>query len=797
MSVGGGLRPWLEPELTAVHRLPMHALRHDDPSWRIELDGRWRFQLLRTPDAEPGPDWAETDVPGMWTMQGFADQPHYTNVQMPFPGNPPEIPADNPTGVYERDLEIPAAWAGRRIVLHVGAAESVLIVSLDGVEIGFSKDSHLAAEFDLTEVARPGTHRLTLRVVKWSDATYVEDQDQWWHGGISRSVVLYATGPTHLADVRAIGGLAEDLMTGTIDLRVDVGAAGGDPGPGWTVEVAGAGLERRYAVPTAAAPQAERRFAQAEADLLARTAAHAARTPAERDVDWPALHRWFDPPAIGRIEDRLTIAGVRPWSSEEPALEEIVVTLRSPADEAVDTARVRIGFRRVEIAGRDLLINGRRVLIRGVNRHDFDPRTGRVVAVADMRADLVTMKQFGFNAVRTSHYPNDPAFLDVADELGLYVVDEADIESHAFWGTLCDDPRYLNQWVDPRRPDDRARQEPSRGDRVVPGQRIGLRPEPRRRGRLGAPGRPIPAAPLRGRDQVRLGRGAGRERPRLPDVPDPRRDRRPRPAPAPQTRPLIMCEYSHAMGNSNGTLADHWDAIETTPGLQGGFIWEWRDHGLVQALPDGTTRWAYGGDFGDTPNDGSFVLDGLVWPDRRPKPAMFEHRQLAAPIRFAGSPEQAAAGRIEVENRQDWRRLDRLAATWTLTADGGVVGEGDLALPDIGPGERATVAIPGWTAAAADAREVLLTIVARDRRRGAVGTGGPRGRLGPGRDPRRARWPRRRAPRGRPGAGRRRRPDRPSLARRIAGTLAVAGPDRQRPDRRDGRGAGPRPASTD
>ncbi len=174
-----------------------------------------------------------------------------------------------------------------------------------------------------------------------------------------------------------------------------------------------------------------------------------------------------------------------------------------------------------------------------------------------------------------------------------------------------------------------------------------------------------------------------------------------------------MCEYSHAMGNSNGTLADHWDAIETTPGLQGGFIWEWRDHGLVQALPDGTTRWAYGGDFGDTPNDGSFVLDGLVWPDRRPKPAMFEHRQLAAPIRFAGSPEQAAAGRIEVENRQDWRRLDRLAATWTLTADGGVVGEGDLALPDIGPGEQATVAIPGWTAAAADAREVLLTIVAR------------------------------------------------------------------------------------
>src|SRR4029079_9860149 len=226
-DTGAGPRPWLTPELTSLGRLPMHTLRHDDPDRRLELDGRWRFQLLHDPDAEPGPDWSEADVPGCWTMQGFDDLPHYTNVQMPFPGFPPAIPEDNPTGVYERDVEIPEAWGERRIVLHVGAAESVLIASFDDVEVGISKDSHLAAEFDVSEVATPGRHRLTLRVVKWSDATYVEDQDQGWHGGITRSVFLYVTEGVYLADVRAIGGLADDLTTGTIDLRVDVGAVGG------------------------------------------------------------------------------------------------------------------------------------------------------------------------------------------------------------------------------------------------------------------------------------------------------------------------------------------------------------------------------------------------------------------------------------------------------------------------------------------------------------------------------------------------------------------------------------------
>src|SRR5450759_2988705 len=234
-------KPWATPELTSVGRLPMHSVPH---SGRIVLDGRWRFQLLHTPEEEPTKRWSEADVPGCWTMsgsddplRGFFDLPHYTNVQMPFPGDPPHLPDVNPTGIYERDFDLPTEWlADRRIVLHVGAAESVLIARVNGQEVGISKDSHLAAEFDVTSIVRPGTNAISLRVVKWSDATYVEDQDQWWHGGITRSVYLYATPRVHLSDIRVNAGLTDDLRTGTFELIADVEFNGTGPESGWSIE---------------------------------------------------------------------------------------------------------------------------------------------------------------------------------------------------------------------------------------------------------------------------------------------------------------------------------------------------------------------------------------------------------------------------------------------------------------------------------------------------------------------------------------------------------------------------------
>src|SRR5450631_3299732 len=250
------LRPWDAPEITSWRRLPMHAVRHGtaDPGVeRLSLDGQWRFELFPTPEQAAASDGPRSTiaVPGCWTMQSFddlhgvGDLPHYTNVQMPWPQLPPHPPSANPTGVYERDLDIPASWAGRRVVLHVGAAESVLIVQVDGVDVGISKDSHLAAEFELTDVVRPGERSIVrLSVVKWSDASFVEDQDQWWHGGITRPVFVYATAPVHLADVQIAAGLTPDGRAGTLDVQVDVAAAAGAVlGDGWSVQVRMEGIQ--------------------------------------------------------------------------------------------------------------------------------------------------------------------------------------------------------------------------------------------------------------------------------------------------------------------------------------------------------------------------------------------------------------------------------------------------------------------------------------------------------------------------------------------------------------------------
>jgi len=721
-------KPWMAPELTSVNRLPMHSVPHLN---RIALDGRWRFQLLRSPDEDPAAGWSDVDVPGCWTMSesgeqtrsvstdslsGSWDLPHYTNVQMPFPGNPPHLPDVNPTGVYERDFELPAEWlAGRRVVLHVGAAESVLIASVNGVEIGISKDSHLAAEFDVTRVVRPGANSISLRVVKWSDASYVEDQDQWWHGGITRSVCLYATGPVHFADVRVNAGLTPDLRTGTFELLADVDFGGAETAVGWTVE---AGLGDLSPL-TAAVPLANKgpgpKVSRADSEPMSRHRfALVAKLVSEgltgaEEAEWEALAPQLRPPVDGRARLVAEVPDVRPWSAEAPNLYPLHVVLRSPSGQAVEEVDLLVGFRRVEIDGVHLLVNGDAVLIHGVNRHDFDQRTGRVISPESMRADLVMMKQFGFNAVRTSHYPNDPIFLDLTDELGLYVVAETDIEAHAFIDQICDDPRYLNAFVD------RAARLVRRDKNHVSVIAWSLGNESghgtNQDAEAGYIRRYDPSRPLHYEGAIRWDWASDQ---RVSDITCPMyppissivahaRSGR-------QRHPLIMCEYSHAMGNSNGTLAEYWAAIEATDGLQGGFMWEWWDHGLVQRLPDGSTRWAYGGDFGDQPNDGNFCLDGLVWPDRRPKPALWEHRQLAAPVIVAAHADSSRLGTVEVSNRQHFTGLAWLRASWNLAADGEVIAGGDLPLPDVEPGQRTLVDLPGWAAPVHDDRELWLTV---------------------------------------------------------------------------------------
>ena len=566
-------------------------------------------------------------------MQDTWDLPHYTNVQMPFPGRPPTLPEIQPTGVYERSFVVPAAWRGRRVVLHVGAAESVLIVRLNGIEIGLSKDSHLAAEFDVTERVMPArTNELRLTVVKWSDATYIEDQDQWWHGGITRSVYLYVTDPVHIADIVAIAGLADDLTTGHAGPRPWTWACPRGPRPR-------AGPSRRRSPgccrPSAPRPSSAARARGRSSPSPDATSSVAPAAVADDAEAWAAAQRDEIPPL-----DRPGALGAAPslTSHAGPRRPRCCTTSRSPS--ATRPARSsrrtasRVGFRRVEIRGLDLLINGERVFIRGVNRHDFDQHTGRVVSVESMRADLVQMKRFGFNAVRTSHYPNDPAFLDLTDELGMYVIDEADIESHAFQSTLCDDPRYLAAVGRAGVADGPARQEPPLGHRLVAGQRVRPRREPRGRGGLGPPrtirpGRSTTRAPSASTGPAT----SGISDLTCPMYPPIERHRRARPlrTPAPpadhvRVLPRDGQQQRHARRVLGRDRVDARPAGRLHLGVVGPRPASRPSRTARPAGPTAATS-------ATTPHDGNFCTDGLVWPDRTPE---------AGPV---GAPGAGGAGR--------------------------------------------------------------------------------------------------------------------------------------------------------
>jgi beta-galactosidase len=702
-----GTRSWVQPECTAIGRLPARssflpfdgaatARRGREASpWFLPLDGSWRFRLVDRPEkvaadfADPAAEpagFGPIEVPGNWTLQGH-DRPHYTNVVMPFQADPPEVPDENPTGLYRREFALPDRWAGRRVVLHLGGAESVAYVWVNGRPVGMTKDSRLPGEFDVTAFLHPGENLLAVAVVRWSDGSWLEDQDHWWMAGLHREVFLYSTGDVHLADVRVTAGLEDDLTTGTLAVRASVGTNGpAERAAGHRVELQLESLDGR---------PLHKRPLGGEVPVFQ----HGARL---RELVSGMTFEGSHVDAAARFRR------VRPWSSELPNLYRLVVRLLDPAGHCVEATAFRIGFRRVEIGDRALLLNGRPVLIHGVNRHDHDERRGKAVSAESMRRDVVLMKRAGFNAVRTAHYPNDPRFYDFCDELGLYVIDEANVESHARQRSLCHDPRF-------------ARPIQERAARMVArdanhpcviawslGNEAGYGAAHDAAAawiRRADPSRPVHyEGALMDAWRALEGRVAGSKQ-RASDPPVdahatdlicpmyPSLDALVAWARRPGSRkPLIMCEYSHAMGNSNGSLADYWDVIEREPGLQGGFIWDWADQGLLQESADGRPYWAYGGHFGDEPNDANFCINGIVGPDREPHPAVEEHRKLAQPVRVRAR--DLRRGRIVVENRQDFRDLSWLRARFSILVDGEPVQSGPVRLPRVGPGESASCELP-------------------------------------------------------------------------------------------------------
>jgi len=664
--------PWSDPSLTELNRLPMRPamsssktvedVRAGIPHSRKALDGIWRFRLFEKPQdvaatalrgssSSLGNAWHSVQVPGNWTLQGVGDLPHYTNIDMPFAGPPPRLPSHNPTGVYRRTFSIPAAWKKQQVVLHLGAADSVHLVYVNRVFVGYGTDNRLASEYDISRHVRPGKNELAVMVVRYSAHSYVEDQDQWWMAGLHRSVFVEARSPVHVRSIVCTTDFDPQTGHGTADVDVEVGFVG-EPIPGvaaqvWCEELSGKRVSE----------------------------------PLMLEIPHNFTERYVF--SGHKASTRIEIPAIRPWSAEDPHRYRIVAKLVSGTREY---ASLITGFRRIRVEAGEVRVNGKKITIRGVNRHDHHPERGKAVTRADMRDDVVAMKRHNCNAVRTSHYPNDPAFLDLCDELGLYVVAEANIESHAYNTSQCNDDRYLAAWI-------------SRGLRMVVRDRhhpsvifwslgnesgFGTNHDV-----LAGLIRSLdPSRPLHYEGAIFHGRNGdtkpwingGRYATDVVCPMYPQISAIVEYAHSGAERPLVMCEYNHAMGNSNGSLADYWDAIESEPLLAGGFVWEWKDHGIRQKLnPRETTngsswRYAYGGQFGDTPNDGNFVADGLNASDLVPHPAMRELAWVHRPVAVTRDGEFG----YRVRNRRSHIGLDDLQATVTLLVGGEVQHEEQL-----------------------------------------------------------------------------------------------------------------------
>ncbi len=679
----GHIRPWADPQVVSMNRLPMrtslttfndvYSARNGDSEkspWRKSLNGTWRIKRFEdvsevtasslTSDTSK---WSKISVPGNWTLDGLGDLPHYTNVQMPWQGRPPSLPPTVATAVHRTTFTVPALWNKRRTIVNVGGAESVHMVYVNGIFIGYGTDSRLPSEYDISDALISGKNDIAIVVCRFSAQSHLEDQDQWWMAGLHREVFLRSQAPISLDDVHVNAGVSsKGAGTLSIDVKVSVPV--------------GTTLQRGWMV-------------RAQLETMS---GKKVGLPRSSEVAWFDLPYVFD----GHVAKfrKWDVEDIDLWSAENPQRYRVVLELIDPNDDVKEAMSVVTGFRSVRISGNSLLINGKKVMIRGVNRHDHHPEKGKAVDVADMRADLMLMKQHNINAVRCSHYPNDSRFLDLCDELGLYVIDEANAESHAWNTSLCHDNRYRETWLSRiSRMVERDRNHPS----IIMwslGNEAGY-------GAI----HDAAAAWIRSVDSSRPLHyepaifHAGWDDGGLPatDVVCPmyatidaivEYGKK-----SAGKRPLIMCEYSHAMGNSNGSLSDYWNAFENTPGLQGGFVWEWKDHGLTQTLPNGTKRFAFGGQFGDTPNDGNFVADGLVHTDMTPHPAMRELAWVHRPIWVTKSGSKASP-KMRIRNHQWFTDLSYVEARWELLVDGVVKKSGVLKVPHVAPDTSVDVPLP-------------------------------------------------------------------------------------------------------
>jgi beta-galactosidase len=702
-AVKADQRPeWENPLVNGINRLPMRTsffafedaalAEAGDPARSarfMTLNGQWSFNWSKAPKLrpvgfeQPGFDvssWAKVAVPANWELQGF-DFPHYVNIEYVFPANQPYLPEDyNPVGSYRRDFELPAGWSGQQVVLHFGAVQSAYYVWVNGKRAGYSEDSRLPAEFDVTKLLKPGRNTVAVEVYRFADGSYLEDQDMWSMSGIFRDVYMYARPQTHVADLRFDAGLAADFTTGTLGLDV------------------------------AASPAAEKARMTIEARVL-----DGSRTLWSASV-----------PARGRaVKFAASLPGIRPWSAETPNLYPLEVTLRNRKGEVVEVIRRQAGFRNAAMIGGLFTINGKPVKIRGVNRHEHDPETGHVISRERMEQDVRLMKQLNINAVRTAHYPNDPYFYELADKYGLYLMDEANIESHEYMqmGDQAKAPKTRADYQLGFKPEwelahfervDRMVQRDRNHASIVMwslGNEAGIGPTFEKA-----------AQRLRALDATRpvTYGGFGQENGHTPldysDIYTPMYDTVAEMidyAKSNHRQPMIQAEYAHAMGNSLGNFKEYWDAVYAHPRLQGGFIWDWVDQTLYKTDAKGRRFFAYGGDFGPSPRPDSdnFLANGIVQSDRTLNPHAWEMKKVYQPMAFA----LGGDGALTVTNRHAFIDLSGFDFSWRLEADGVTVASGKLGGVNAAPGATGTITLPAEALAKDGQSERHLMIEATAR----------------------------------------------------------------------------------
>lgn len=695
---------WQNPEIIGKNKLPAHAwfipyqdadaaktFQPDNSELRQSLNGTWKFKWLRNPNgvtpdlSAPETDvasWDDINVPGNWQLQGEYDIPIYLNIPMPFELHPPHVPgglklksdddipseikpsegmydeegyiADdyNPTGFYRTTFTVPADWDGSEVIIHFGGVQSAFYLWINGEEVGYSEGSMTPAEFNITDYLIEGENVLAAEVIRWCDGSYLENQDFWRLSGIYRDVYLYSLPEAALYDYSVVTDLDDEYKNA--ELRLD-----------FTMHNFGSEAQQPETI---------------EFELL--TPAGSVIAEASVDAVKPA-------PAGGITSAGLELPVTAPelWSAESPSLYTLVIKYGDM------TTAQKVGFREVEIRDGQLLVNGKAIVIKGANRHEIDPDFGRVVSRETMIKDIVLMKQHNINAVRTSHYPNQPLWYSLCDEYGLYVFDEANVESHGLW-TIIDyyvgeEPDWRDAIIDRGiSVTERDKNHPSvivwsLGNEAGDGKNFYDMAEAMR---AIDPTRPI-------HYEARLPKYSNDlNRYDIISTMYPTIDQLLWRISTDPSRPMIICEYVHAMGNSLGNLYKYWDLFESHPRIQGAFVWDFVNQGLTKFTDDGEKYFAYGGDFGEAKHDGDFVLNGIVNPDRVPQPEMVTAKYIFQYIKT--EPVDLEAGKIIVKNKYDFIDAEFLTMHWRVLENGDVIQEGTESISDLPAGASAECTLP-------------------------------------------------------------------------------------------------------